>query len=238
MTDSVSLGAAFVAGVVSFLAPCTLALVPAYVLSLASFTMSDRSQATPWQARRASILNTMTFAIGFSTVFVAVGGSLGVLSATLQGHAICLNRVGGALVIAFGLISLGLFKVGILERGLSFDTRWAKGLRYFGSFLVGGAFAVGWIPCIGPILGAILVLAGTTGSATSGAVLLFAYSLGLMLPFIGAGVFSGWTTSLMRRHGRVLAAMNYAGGAGLVALGIVVYTDLISALANYVPVTI
>jgi cytochrome c-type biogenesis protein len=238
MTDSVSLGAAFVAGIVSFLAPCTLALVPAYVLSLASFTMSDRSRATPWQLRRASILNTLTFALGFSTVFVALGGSLGVLSATFEGQAIWLNRVGGALVIAFGLVSLGLFKVSILERGLSFDTEWAKGLRYLGSLVVGGAFAVGWVPCVGPILAAILALAGTTGSAASGALLLFAYSLGLMLPFVGAGVFSGWTTSLIRRHGRVLTVMNYAGGAGLVVLGILVYTDLISALANYVPVTL
>jgi cytochrome c-type biogenesis protein len=238
MTDSVSIGAAFLAGIVSFLAPCTLALVPAYILSLASFTLSDRANATPWQVRKASILNTLLFVAGFSSVFVLLGGSLGVLSASLQGNAIWLNRVGGALVIAFGLMTLGLFRVQALERGMTFNTEWASGLRYFGSFLVGGAFAVGWVPCVGPILGAILVLAGTTGSPVAGAILLFAYSLGLMLPFIGAGIFSGWTRSLMNRHGRVLSVMTYAGGAGLIVLGVVVYTNLISTLANYVPVTL
>lgn len=238
MTDSVSIFAAFGAGIVSFLAPCTLALVPAYVLYLASFTLADRSTATPWQVRRASIFNTLAFVVGFTAVFVLLGRSLGALSSSLQDNSIWLNRVGGVLVIAFGLVTLGLFKFQLLERGFTIKTDWAKRLRYFGSFLVGAAFAVGWVPCVGPILGAILVLAGTKGSAESGALLLFAYSLGLMLPFIGAGLFAGWTSSLMKRHGKVLLAMNYMGGAALVVLGIIVYTNLISTLADYVPVTL
>ncbi len=238
MTDSVSIFAAFGAGVVSFLAPCTLALVPAYILYLTSFTLADRATATPWQIRRAAILNTTAFVVGFSSVFVLLGSSLGALSASLQDNSIWLNRVGGVLVIAFGLVTLGLFKFHLLERGFTLKTDWAKRLRYLGSFMVGATFAIGWVPCVGPILGAILVLAGTQGSAGSGATLLFAYSLGLMLPFMGAGFFTGWTSSLMRRHGKILMAMNYVGGVALVILGIIVYTNLISTLANYVPVTL
>jgi cytochrome c-type biogenesis protein len=208
------------------------------IREIAAWINSEPLTLEQLRGSRASILNTLLFVAGFSSVFVLLGGSLGVLSASLQGNAIWLNRVGGALVIAFGLMTLGLFRVRALERGLTLNTGWAKRFRYIGSLLVGGAFAVGWVPCVGPILGAILVLAGTGGSAAAGAILLFAYSLGLMLPFFAAGVFSGWTRSLLSRHGRALTVMNYAGGAGLVVLGVVVYTNLISTLANYVPVTL
>lgn len=237
MTDSISIFAAFGAGLISFLAPCTLALVPAYMLYLAGFTLSDPAGATPWQVRKATLFNTFTFVVGFSAVFVLLGSSLGALSSSLQSNSLWLNRLGGILIIGFGLVTLGLFKVPLLQRGFSIKTDWAKRLRYAGSFVVGAVFAVGWVPCVGPILGAILVLAGTKGSAESGAALLFAYSMGLMIPFIGAGLFAGWTTGLMRKHGKVLMAMNYVGGVGMIALGIVVFTNLISTLANYVPVT-
>lgn len=237
MTDSVSIAAAFGAGVLSFLAPCTLALVPAFILYLAGFTLADRESASAGRLRLATALNTLAFVLGFSAVFVLLGSSLGALSNALGANTRWLNWIGGSLVIMFGLVTLGLVKVTLFERGFSMKTDWAPRLRYFGSFLVGATFAVGWVPCVGPILAAILVLAGTSGAAGSGAILLFAYSIGLMLPFMGAGLFAGWTSALVRRHGRFLQGLTYAGGVGLIALGILVFTNLISKLANYVPVT-
>ena len=237
MLDTVSVAAAFGAGLLSFAAPCTLALVPAFLVYLAGFTLSNSPDVSPRKIRIATILNTLTFVLGFTAVFVILGSSLGTLSGLVGSGTPWLFRVGGLLVIGFGLATLGIIKVPLMERGFVVRTDFARNMRYLGSFLVGATFAVGWVPCVGPILGGILVLAGTSGSAEQGAGLLFAYSMGMMLPFLGAGVFAGWTTALMRRHGRVLQYANYAGGVLLVAVGIIVFTNLMPVLARHAPVT-
>jgi cytochrome c-type biogenesis protein len=233
--SSVSIAVAFGAGVTSFLAPCTLALVPAFLSYLAGYTLSEADKANAKSLHVATILNTVTFVLGFTLVFVALGSSLGALSRVVGGNTVWLNRVGGGLIIAFGLASLGLLKIPTLERGFTVQANFGRRLRYLGSFLVGATFAVSWVPCVGPILGSIFVLAGTSGSAHQGAILLFAYSLGMMLPFLGAGVFTGWTSALMRRHGRVLMYANYAGGVLLIALGVIVFTNLLPVLTRYLP---
>ena len=237
MIDSISIITAFGAGVASFLAPCTLALVPAFLVYLTGFTLSDQGQASHARLRIESTLNSITFVLGFTSIFVILGSSLGALSEAVGTNSPWLNRVGGILVIGFGLAALGLIKAPILERGFTIRTDFLRNLRYFGSFLVGATFAVGWVPCVGPILGGILVLAGTSGSAEQGAVLLFAYSLGIMLPFLGAGLFTGWTSALLRHHGRWLQYANFVGGVLLIALGIAVFTNLLPELASYRPLT-
>ncbi|MSQ40891.1 MAG: hypothetical protein EXR55_04400 [Dehalococcoidia bacterium] len=138
-------------------------------------------------------------------------------------------------MIGFGLITLGLIQVPVLQRGFTIRADFTRRLRYLGSFLVGATFAVGWVPCVGPILGAILVLAGTSGSAEQGATLLFVYSLGMMLPFLAAGAFTGWISALLRRHGRWLRYTEYVGGVLLILLGIAVFTNLILLLTRYLP---
>ena len=233
--SSVNIAVAFGAGVTSFLAPCTLALVPAFLSYLAGFTLSEADKANATSVRLATILNTVMFVLGFTLVFVALGSSLGALSRVVGGNTIWLNRVGGTLIIAFGLAALGLLKIPALERGFAVPANFARRLRYAGSFLVGATFAVSWVPCVGPILGAIFVLAGTSGSAEQGAILLFAYSLGMILPFLGAGIFTGWTSVLMRRHGRVLTYANYVGAVLLIALGVTVFTNLLPVLTRYLP---
>ena len=234
-TSAVSLIVAFAAGITSFLAPCTLALVPAFLTYLAGFTLSSESGSSVGALRRATVLNTATFIVGFTMVFVLLGSSLGALSQAVGSNTVWLNRVGGVLIMAFGLTALGLVKVPMLERGFAPRLEFARRLRYFGSFLVGAAFAVSWVPCVGPILGAIFVLAGTSGSAQTGAVLLFAYSLGMMLPFLAAGTFTGMASGLMRRHGKTLQYTNYAGGVLLILLGVAVFTNLMPTLAGYLP---
>lgn len=232
---SVNIAVAFGAGVTSFLLPCCLALVPAFLSYLAGFTLSEAHKADAKSVRTATILNTAMFVLGFTLVFVALGSALGALSLVVGSSTVWLNRVGGVLIIAFGLAMLGLLKIPALERGFTVQANFARKLRYVGSFIVGATFAVSWVPCVGPILGAIFVLAGTSGSAQQGALLLFAYSMGMMLPFLGAGVFTGWTSVLLRRHGRTLTYLNYVGGVLLITLGIAIFTNLLPLLTKYLP---
>ncbi len=236
MDQTLNAGVAFLAGVVSFAAPCTLALVPAYMVYMAGVTAAERGAPPAGQARAASTLNAALFALGFTTVFVALGASLGALSSLVGGQAVWLNRVGGVLIIVFGLAAMGLLRVPAFERGFTVEPKFARRMRFAGAFVIGGAFAVSWTPCVGPILAAILVLAGTSGSAQAGAALLTAYAVGLMMPFLLAGVFSGWTQALLRRGGRALQVVTVGGGALMVALGVVVFTNLMPLLASAIPI--
>lgn len=233
MTDSVSILAAFGAGLLSFVTPCCLALVPGYVSYVAGFSLAQADGPSAGRVRVAAVANTLTFALGFMSVFVLLGASLGALSQSLASFGAWLNRVSGIFIIALGLVTLGLLKVPFMERG--FGVRFSPGvnLRYLGSFLVGATFAVGWTPCVGPILGAILILAGTSGSVEQGSLFLTSYSLGLMVPFVAAGVMTGWTSWLLRRHGHWLSYANRIAGVLLIALGIALFTGILPVLSSY-----
>ena len=217
--------AAFVAGFLSFVAPCTLILVPIFVAYLAGITLNNAEDLGQKKYRLPVFLNTVSFVLGFTLVFVLLGASLGAISDTISESGGWLARVGGTVIIIFGLISLGLLKVPFLmqERGLSVIP--GRDIKYVGSFVVGATMGVGWIPCVGPILGSILVLAGTGGSVVQGSLLLLAYSLGMMIPFLAFGLFAGWGTRIIRQHGHFFKYSGYAAGTLLIALGIVVFTD-------------
>lgn len=236
MDQSVNLAVAFGAGVASFIAPCTLALVPAYVLYLGGLTLSDGEAVGARATRGATLRSVLAFTLGFTAVFVILGASLGALTQTLADHSVWLNRIGGSLIIILGLMALGLLRIPVAQRGFAFRPRVSGQLHVAGAFLIGGTFAVSWVPCVGPILGAILVLAATTASVGEGALLLLAYSLGLMLPFAGAGAFSGWTRALLQRHGHALNYATQTGGILLIALGIVVFTNLMPVIAQFIPI--
>ncbi len=236
MDQSVNLAVAFGAGVASFIAPCTLALVPAYVLYLGGLTLSDGDASSARATRGATLRSVLAFTLGFTSVFVLLGASLGALTQTLTDHSVWLNRVGGTLIILLGLMALGLLRIPLAQRGFAFRPQVSRQLHVAGAFLVGGTFAVSWVPCVGPILGAILVLAATTASVGEGALLLLAYALGMMLPFAAAGAFSGWTRTLLQRHGHALNYATHAGGVLLIALGIVVFTNLMPVIARYIPI--
>ncbi len=236
MDQSLNLVVAFGAGAASFIAPCTLALVPAYVLYLGGLTLSDSDAAGARASRGATLRSVLAFTLGFTAVFVILGASLGALTQTLADHSVWLNRVGGALIILLGLMTMGLLRLPVAQRGFIVRPRVSRELHVAGSLLIGGAFALSWVPCVGPILGAILVLAATTASVGEGALLLLAYSLGLMLPFAAAGAFSGWTRALLQRHGQALNYATHVGGVLLIALGIVVFTNLMPVIARYIPI--
>jgi Cytochrome c biogenesis protein len=167
---------AFVAGLLSFLSPCVLPLVPSYIGFLTGMSLPEVTER-----RRTALIHALLFVLGFSLVFVLLGASATALGRALNYYQQWLQRIGGVLIIGFGLVCLGVIKVGVLEQERRVQME-HKPVGYLGSILVGMAFAAGWTPCIGPVLGAILGLAATSTDLTRGTLLLAAYSAGLAVP--------------------------------------------------------
>lgn len=222
---------AFIAGVVSFLAPCSGVLVPAFISNLAgtSLTGVEKADST---LRAKVIFNTLLFIAGFTIVFVLLGASIGAISTTVRGGTDLLSKIGGALIIIFGLYALGLLKIPFLSAERRLNLGQFTKVKYLGSFLVGNAFAIGWTPCVGPILAAILVLAGTSGSVTTGTGFLLAYSVGLMLPFLLVGIFTAQSAKFLLNHAKLLTYLNYFAGVLLIFLGILVFTGNLARLVG------
>jgi cytochrome c-type biogenesis protein len=233
MTDLSTLGflAAFGAGVISFLSPCVLPLVPAYVSYVAgdSAQRVRRSQA---RERLGSLGVSVPFVAGFSAVFIAFGASASALALLLQRYRYEANLVAGTVVIAFGVFMLGLWRwLPWLQRDLRLHLRLAGGNPLAG-FVLGIAFAFGWTPCIGPILGAILAVTAA-GTGTGGVGLLSAYSLGLGVPFLMTALFIDRATRALGGLRGIGAALQIGGGVVLVALGIAMLTDQLTVLSTW-----
>ena len=233
MTDPASLVAAFIGGVLSFLLPCTLVLVPVFLAHLTGVAFSSAGGSDASARRLPLVLHTLGFIAGFTAVFVLLGASLGFLSETLSTSQVWVARIGGVVIIYFGLIALGLLhNPFIMIQRLSFNPR-SEHLGYLGSVLVGAGIGVGWAPCVGPILGSILVLAGASGSALQGSILLLFYSLGMMLPFLGFGLFSATVHKFIRGHMAWIHYSSYASGAFLIVLGVLVFTENLRELLGF-----
>jgi cytochrome c-type biogenesis protein len=229
MSEPASLGlvVAFAAGLLSFLSPCVLPLVPSYIGFLTGMSLPDLGAR-----RRAALLHAALFVTGFSLVFVLLGASATALGRALNYYQVWLQRIGGVLVIAFGLVCLGVIRIGALsqERRVQLDQ---KPVGYLGSLLVGMAFGAGWTPCIGPVLGAILSLAATSSDVARGMLLLAVYSAGLAIPFLIAAValesFLGW----FQRFRRFLPWVMRVSGALLVFVGLLMATGEFTRLAGW-----
>ena len=226
--SALGLATAFLAGAVSFLSPCVLPLVPGYVSYVAGRSLDDAAEPP-------SILRTFglsgCFVFGFSTVFVLLGAGANALSATLRRYSFEANLAGGALVIVFGLFTMGVLRVAALERDLRFHGWLPTGHGAISAYVLGLAFAFGWTPCIGPVLGAILAMASANATAGSGAAMLAVYSLGLGAPFVLAALFlHGFMARMtaMRRAGRILRIVV---GAIMVAMGGAMMTGQLSTVA-------
>jgi cytochrome c-type biogenesis protein len=231
---------AFLAGLASFLSPCVLPLVPGYVslisgVSIDRLTADEGSRAS---ARRAVILNSLAFNVGLSMIFISLGAAAGFLGASILNN-IWLRVIGGVVIIGFGLQLMGVLKIAALYRDTRFFSQ-QKPRGIFGSFTLGLAFAAGWTPCIGPILGGIIGLAATSGGWRSGLILSSFYAMGLAVPFLltGLGInqFLGFY-SKFRKH---LHKVEVASGSILIIIGLVVAFGLTtrlnsSALAGFVP---
>jgi cytochrome c-type biogenesis protein len=224
---ALGIAVAFAAGLLSFLSPCVLPLVPSYVGFLTGMTLPEMSGR-----RRIALLHALCFVAGFSLVFVLLGASATALGRALNYYQIWLQRVGGVLIIAFGLVCLGVFKVGLLaqERRVHLER---KPVGFLGSGLVGMAFAAGWTPCIGPVLGAILGLAATSSDLTRGMLLLAVYSAGLAVPFLIAAVAVESFLDWFQRFRRFLPWVMRLSGALLIFVGILLVTGEFTRLAGW-----
>ncbi len=229
MSEPAGLGlfVAFAAGLLSFLSPCVLPLVPSYVGFLTGMTLTEMSGR-----RRIAVVHALLFVAGFSLVFILLGASATALGSALRYYQTWIARVGGVLVILFGLLCLGMVKVGFLEQERRFQLQ-NKPVGYLGSALVGIAFGAGWTPCIGPVLGAILTLAATTESVTRGMLLLGVYSAGLAVPFLVAAVAVESFLDWFQQFRRFLPWVMRVSGVLLIVVGVLMATGQFTRLAGW-----
>ncbi|MBE3580537.1 MAG: cytochrome c biogenesis protein CcdA [Thermoanaerobacteraceae bacterium] len=234
--SEVSLLVALTAGVISFLSPCVIPLVPSYLTYLAGTSAAQLAHGVPGKVRLTLLVNALAFVAGFSAIFVTMGLSASAIGALLLKHLDWVQRVGGLIIILWGLHMAGVLKVGLLqqERRVKFKPGRA-GIA--GSFLMGLAFSAGWTPCVGPVLGSILILAANTASIGTGAVLLASYSLGMTLPFMAAAVGLEWVMGKLKRHTRWLPLVTTVSGWIMVIAGILVATGIFARLSGLGPLS-
>jgi cytochrome c-type biogenesis protein len=226
----IGLVTAFAAGVISFLSPCVLPLVPGYVSFVAGRSLEDLRDGEASRLQAVSL--AATFVLGFTVVFVAFGASATALGHLLLAWRYELGIVAGVVVMLFGLHMLGLTPFSLMDREARFHLEMGGG-RVLSAFVLGIAFAFGWTPCIGPVLGAILTLGASTADVSKGALLLAVYSLGLGLPFLLAALFTGALLMRLRALGR--AGRNLQRGAGglLVVMGLLMVTGRLEQIAYW-----
>lgn len=213
--SALGLGLAFAAGLVSITSPCCLPLLPGYLGYLTGSATSDR---------RRTMLAAALFVAGFSLVFVALGATASVLGSLLLTYRLPLARAAGVLILAMGIVLLLEGRIGLLSRGGDWSRRFEGG-RLTTAPALGAAFGITWTPCIGPVLGAILTLAGATASLGQGVALLAAYSLGLAVPFLLLSLSVAHVRSALRRVRRGTAALQTVSAVLLVAMGVLLLTD-------------
>jgi cytochrome c-type biogenesis protein len=221
---------AFAAGVISFLSPCVLPLVPGYVSFVAGSSIEELRDGSAPRAR--SLTLAATFVLGFSVVFVALGASATALGSLLLSYRYELGIVAGVIVLLFGLYMLGIAPLRLMDREARFHLDLAGG-RTLSAFLLGLAFAFGWTPCIGPVLGAILTLSASTADVAKGSLLLAVYSLGLGLPFLLAALFTGTLLVRLKALGRAGRSLQRAAGGLLVAMGLLMVTGQLEVVAYW-----
>jgi len=226
---SITFLTALAAGLLSFLSPCILPLVPVYLANIAGSSVLAPDLAD----RRHVLLHTISFIVGFSLVFVTLGASLGLLGAALpQG---VLEKVAGALLITFGVFLVAATRVPWLNYEKRLDFGRAKGTGYLRSLLIGVVFSLGWIPCVGPILGGILTLAASSQTVWQGVYLLLAYCLGLGLPFVVVGLALGVASRYIRWLSRHAFVTSIVAAVLLISIGILMLTGYLEYLSGLMP---
>ncbi len=231
----ISLLSALFAGALSFLSPCVLPLVPPYLCYMAAISVQQSRGGTAAVAgstagRRAVLLSALFFTLGFATVFVALGAGASTIGVLLRQHLDLLSKIGGLIIIVMGLNFLGLFRIGLLSREARFQAG-GRPATLSGAYVMGLAFAFGWTPCIGPVLGAILGVAASRETVGDGAMLLAIYSLGLAVPFWIAAGFSGAFMRFLTRFRRHLGMVEKVMGVFLVLTGLAFMLGFMSSVA-------
>ncbi|GFO56596.1 cytochrome C biogenesis protein CcdA [Geomonas sp. Red276] len=228
--NNISIIGAFVAGLLSFLSPCVLPLIPSYITYITGLSFADLNAEHPsHKVREQTIIHSLLFIAGFTCVFVLLGASATFLGEFLSEHKTAIRRVGGVLIIVFGIHVSGLFDIGMLL-GEKKITLHRKPAGYLGSFLVGVVFAAGWTPCIGPILATILAVAATEGR---GVWLLLTYSMGLAIPFFLAALAMHHFLIFFRRFKRHIRIFEIVTGALMVVVGVLIFTNSLVLISRF-----
>lgn len=234
MLDVTYLGA-LVAGLLSFLSPCILPIVPFYLSYLAGVSMNQISAEAEIShaVRLRAVLAATCFALGVITVFVGLGATATAFGSMVRDYFDVLRWVAAAIIIAMGLHFLGVLRIGLLYRQFRAEAGATSNVGLFGAFVIGLAFAFGWTPCVGPVLAAILFTAAGQETAGQGAGLLFTYGLGMTLPFIAAALFIGPFMSWMARFRRHLGLIEKLMGALLILFGVLIATNSVNYIAQW-----
>ncbi len=224
---SFGLLAAFTAGLLSFLSPCVLPLVPSYVTFITGMSLEEVRAS-----RRSALVHALLFVLGFSLIFIALGATASAIGRVLFAARVWISRIGGALIVVFGLHLLGIFDIQFLgqERRVHLAN---KPLGYLGTVLVGLAFGAGWTPCIGPILGSILFYTASAADLHRGLELLTAYSAGLAVPFLAAALALDRFLAVFARWRGTMMWVNRVSGVLLIAIGVLLMTNYFTALASW-----
>ncbi len=229
--SGIGIFATFLAGAVSFLSPCVLPLVPGYVSFIAG-QPNLRRQSVGFRARLGAVGLSACFVLGFATVFITLGAGASALGSLLLSWRAELNLLGGATIILFGLMMLGLFRLPVFARDTRFNLDMPGG-RPVGAYVLGLAFAFGWTPCIGPILGAILTLSAGSASLGSGVWLLAIYSAGLAVPFLLTALFTDALAARIKSIGRAGRVLYLLAGGVMVVMGLAVMTGNMTRMAYW-----
>lgn len=227
--SNVSLLMAFSAGLLSFLSPCVLPLVPAYITYMTGSAITELNSG---KARLHTLYKALGFVLGFSLLFIAMGASITSIGKLLKGNMDLFRKIGGAIIVLLGIHITGAFRI----KALYYEKRlvpFEKLSKNISSVFVGMAFAAGWTPCIGPILASILIYAGSMETISMGIMLLAAYSLGLAVPFLLTAYAIGGFSGYFRRISRHLNKISIASGILLIIMGVLIFTNRFASLSRY-----
>ena len=223
---SFGIAIAFTAGLLSFLSPCVLPLIPSYVTFITGLSLEDVQKS-----RRAALIHSLLFVLGFTLIFIALGATATAVGQLLGYQRVWISRIGGVLIIIFGLYMLGVFNIALFSRERRVHIA-DKPVGYLGTLLVGIAFGAGWTPCIGPILGSILTYTASSADMQRGMWLLLAYSLGLAVPFLLAAVAVERFLDVFARMKRQMGWITRTSGVLMIAVGILMVTNYFTILAS------
>ena len=218
-SETVSYNMAFIAGILSFFSPCVLPLIPAYFTFITGFSLEELIGDKNTEIRKKVMFSTIAYVLGFSFVFILMGSSATFLGTCIAKHTKHLKIVGGILIIILGIHLTGLIRIRFLEFEKKIQVP-KKPLHFFGTFLVGMAFGAGWSPCIGPLLGSILLIAGSQETVWQGVVLLSIYSAGLAIPFIIISIFINFMINFIKKTNKIMKYFNLGAGMLLVLMGL------------------
>lgn len=230
---NLTIGLAFLAGLASFLSPCVFSLVPAYISYLSGRSIAVLKSDKDNSHKLETFAHGLAFVIGFSLVFIALGVTASAIGGLLYSIRIYLAKIGGLVVIIFGLHLTGLLRIPFLEIDVRAQSGFNKSRSYLSSVLMGIFFSAGWSPCVGPVLSAILTLAVNGGSISQGVQLLSAYSAGLAIPFLLAALGIGWVTKVIQKYGKVMHYAEIVMGVILIIVGGMLFFGTLEQLNRF-----